>query len=162
MLLNGRGKSMSDELSFEIEIPTDNDGFVLLQCPLCGEFFKLAPADIKADDVLEIWCPNCGLKSENYITDEIRDLALRMAKNHVQDMIHRQMKELERKTRGGLISFKAGHTPTAEYEPPVIPGIDELEVQNYPCCKRQAKISPSVKLTGGYCPFCGVSYDEHK
>lgn len=150
---------MAEEIKMEISIPTDNAGFVLLQCPLCGEFFKLAPKDVEAEDVLEIWCPNCGLKSEGYTTDEIRDLALRMSKNKIEDMLFKEMKELEKSTCGGFISFKAGRKPTPEYEPPVIPGIDELEVQNYPCCKRQAKISPSVKLIGGYCPFCGVNHD---
>ena len=83
---------MSDKLSLEIKIPTDSDGFVLLQCPLCGEFFKLAACDVEAEDVFEIWCPNCGLKSKSYITDEIRDLALRMCTNKVGDMLFQHLK----------------------------------------------------------------------
>jgi hypothetical protein len=37
---------MSDS-TFEISIPADNDGFVLLQCPYCGEFFKITPDGFK-------------------------------------------------------------------------------------------------------------------
>ena len=48
----------------EIAIPADNDGFALLQCNLCGEFFKLKPSDVQSDEVLNIWCPVCGLISE--------------------------------------------------------------------------------------------------
>ena len=153
---------MSDKLSLEIKIPTDSDGFVLLQCPLCGEFFKLAACDVEAEDVFEIWCPNCGLKSESYVTDEIRDLALRMCTNKVEDMLFQHLKALEQRTRGKHVSFKTGRKPAAEYEPPIIPGIDELEIENYACCNRQVKISPSVKIIGGYCPFCGVNHDECK
>ena len=32
---------MSDKEIIEISIPADNDGFVLLQCSYCGEFFRL-------------------------------------------------------------------------------------------------------------------------
>lgn len=150
-----------DELSLKIEIPSDSDGYILLQCPLCGEFFKLTPEDIEADDILEIWCPNCGLKSDNYFTEEVIELSQRIVKNKVEDIMYKKIKELERKTRGGLISFKAGSKPKPEYEPPIVPCIDELEIQNFKCCNKSAKISPSVKLERGYCPFCGVSYDEY-
>ena len=47
----------------EVSIPADDQGFVLMQCPLCGEFFKIKPGDYHAEDVIEIWCPSCGLKA---------------------------------------------------------------------------------------------------
>lgn len=43
---------MNDELSFTIEIPCDDDGFVLMQCPQCGELFKLRLNDYESDEVL--------------------------------------------------------------------------------------------------------------
>lgn len=30
---------MDDEVTFEITIPSDGDGFVLMQCEYCGVFF---------------------------------------------------------------------------------------------------------------------------
>ena len=152
---------MSSDLNFDISIPTDQDGFVLLRCPLCGEFFKLTPQDIQADDVLEIWCPACGLKSDNYLTEEILELALRMAKNCVNEDLYKQFKNMERKTKGFGLTFKVHNKPSKEYEYPIIPGIDMMEIEDYPCCHRQAKINPAVKLMGGYCPFCGVNHDEN-
>lgn len=150
---------MAADLNFEIEIPTDSEGFVLLQCPLCGEFFKLTPSDIKADDVLEIWCPNCGLKSDNYLTDEVKELALRKVKNYIEKNLHDAMKKLERETKNKPMSFKVKNQVPQVFEPPIVPVTDPLKVEDYPCCKRPAKISPSLKLTGSYCPFCGVRYD---
>ena len=52
------------EIIDKIEIPADDDGYVLFKCPLCGEFFKVLVSDYTNDDVIEINCPSCGLKSE--------------------------------------------------------------------------------------------------
>lgn len=38
---------MSDEINMTISIPTDDDGYVLLQCEQCGTYFKATPADLK-------------------------------------------------------------------------------------------------------------------
>ena len=40
---------MSEEMVFQISVPTDEEGFVLLECPLCGELFKLNPSDYQDD-----------------------------------------------------------------------------------------------------------------
>lgn len=77
---------MGDKINLEISMPTDSDGFILLQCPLCGEYFKLTPDDIRADDVLQIWCPNCGLISDNFLPEEVKELALRKIKNEVNSV----------------------------------------------------------------------------
>lgn len=62
---------MADDLSFTVEIPCDDEGYVLLQCPQCSELFKLKPSDYESDDVAEICCPACGIASDNYITDDV-------------------------------------------------------------------------------------------
>ncbi len=46
---------MSDDFHMEISIPADNDGYILLQCPNCGTFFKATPSDIEDDGVLELF-----------------------------------------------------------------------------------------------------------
>ena len=109
---------MSDEINMTISIPTDDDGYVLLQCEHCGTYFKGMPSDLKDDDVLNIFCPSCGLISENYVTDDVLELA------------------------------------------PIRSGIEAMEICNFPCCKRTAKIKPLLKMTGAYCPFCGVKNCE--
>ena len=38
---------------------------------------------------------------------------------------------------------------------PFFSRLDNLEVQTYRCCHKEAKISPNLKMEGGYCPFCG-------
>lgn len=97
----------------EVSIPADDQGFVLLQCPLCGEFFKVHPSDYQADDVIEIWCPSCGLKAENYFTEDVLELAFKKTRNYAHDFIYNEFKKMERKFKGSFVSFKAGKKTNA-------------------------------------------------
>lgn len=143
-------------ISLSISIPTDDDGYVLLQCPKCGEYFKLTLADCKSDDIFQIWCPYCGLVSESYFTDEVKELASTMVKNLAIDLIYTEMKTFERQLNSKYLSFKAGKKPERDPELPIVSKIDTLEIQTYKCCNKSAKITPSAKIIGTYCPFCGV------
>ena len=64
-----------EDFRMEISIPADDEGYVLLQCPKCGEKFKLTPTDIESDEVEDIYCPLCGLTSESFWTDDVFELA---------------------------------------------------------------------------------------
>ncbi|BCN31925.1 TFIIB-type zinc ribbon-containing protein [Anaeromicropila herbilytica] len=152
---------MSESIG-QVSIPSDHDGFVLLQCPLCGEFFKIKPEDYYADDVLEVWCPSCGLKSNNYFTDDVHELVGKKAMNFVEDYIYGEMKKMEKKLKGGVISLKVNNKPKHLEERPILAGVEALEIFKYPCCKREAKIKTLYKICGSYCPFCGVRYDEYR
>lgn len=146
------------EETIQVEIPVDNEGFVLLQCPFCGEFFKLKPSDSQAEDVIDIWCPSCGLQADNYLTDDVIELALNTLRNHVIDSLYKEAKKLERKTKnkGNSLRFKAGKRPRHVKENSIVYAIDTLEQEYYRCCCREAKIAPIYKSVGSYCPFCGV------
>ena len=117
---------MSDDFSFTIKIPCDEDGFVLLQCPQCGEFFKLRPNDYESDDGLEACCPACGIVSDSYLTEDVVDLAMTIAKNKAFEAIHKEMKKLERQTKGKAVSFKAGRPPRPDDEHVLQTSIDAL------------------------------------
>lgn len=147
------------DFDMSLEIPADPDGFVLLQCPLCGEFFKLRVDECQAEDVYEIWCPTCGLKSDNYYTEEVIELAMKMFMNKVNDVLYDGFKKLETKSKRGSFVVKVGKKPEKEDETPLVAKIDALEEQHYKCCNRSAKIKPGVKMSGSYCPYCGVSDD---
>lgn len=144
----------------EISIPADNNGYVLLQCPFCGEYFKLTPDDCEDEGVLDVSCPSCGLSGENFITEDVLELAMAMAKNVAMDMIYDEMKKWEKQFNSGFITFKAGKKPRPEPENPIRAGIEALTIIQFPCCKRTAKIKPMLKFTGCYCPFCGVKEFE--
>lgn len=151
---------MSDTFEMSISIPSDDDGYVLMQCPNCGTYFKAMPLDIEDDGVLQIYCPSCGLVGENYITEDVLELATAMVQNKAMDMIYDEFKKMERQFIKGPVTFKAGKPPKREPENPVRSGIEALEIVTFPCCKRTAKVKPLLKMTGCYCPFCGVKNYE--
>lgn len=147
-----------DNFTIEISIPTDDDGFVLLKCPKCGEYFKLPPSDIQSDEVLDIYCPQCGLVSENYLTEDVIELAQAKALNYLMEDFYGEMKKLERKTRNSLVKIKA-NKPTKEEEIPIKSTIDSMEIVDFECCKRQGKIRHLLNYCGCYCPYCGGKKD---
>jgi len=100
----------------KITIPTDDEGFVLLQCPLCGVYFKLNSEDMIADDVIEVTCPSCGLKSDNYLTSDVIEIAKAKTMNYALDMFHDEFKKLERSIKSSFVSFSAGPKPKHEVE----------------------------------------------
>lgn len=151
---------MSDEIHMTISIPSDNDGYVLLKCEHCGTLFKGTPSDLHDDRVLHIFCPSCGLISESYITNDVFDLAMKMAENLANDMIYDTFKALEQRSKKGMLTFKAGKRPNRKNEDPIHSGIEAMKICFFPCCKRTAKIKPLLKMTGAYCPFCGVKNYE--
>lgn len=97
-----------ESIEVSVSIPIDDEGYSLLKCPTCGAFFKLMPNDVKDEGVLEIFCPSCGLVGENYCTEDVIELGMKMLKNEAMDSVYEQLKKLERKTKNGFISFKAG------------------------------------------------------
>ena len=151
---------MADVITFEISIPSDDDGYILLQCQYCGTFFKVPSDDIENDALLDIYCPSCGLVSDTSLTEDVIELAQAMVQNYAMDMIYDAFKDLERKTKKGIVQFKAGKKPKHEAENPIRTGIEALEISRFNCCKKNAKIKPLLKMTGCYCPFCGVKEYE--
>lgn len=146
---------MSEEMMFQISVPTDEEGFVLLECPLCGELFKLHPGDYQDDSVFVVYCPACGLVSDSYVTNDVIELGLAMAENYANDLIMKELKKFEKKIKGS-ISFKVSKKPNRKPELPVMLTIEAFEKKIYPCCKKEVKLKPILKMSGSYCPYCGV------
>lgn len=151
---------MDEDLNLTITIPADDDGYILLQCEHCGEYFKVTADDFEDDRVLNIHCPACGLISQSYITEDVIELANAKVTNYALDQIYKEFKKLEKSTKNSIVSFKAGAKPKHLSESPVRSGIEALQIVSFPCCHRSAKIKPLLRMTGCCCPFCGVkNYD---
>lgn len=140
------------DLSVSISIPMDEDGFVLLRCPRCGESFKLLSDDIQSEEVTDIHCPQCGLVSENYLTDDVIKLAQAKIINRLSDGFYNELWNMNRKTRNFTIKtnkFKR------EEEVPIRLNRDSMEMVDFGCCGRIAKIRYLLDYCGCYCAFCG-------
>ena len=145
---------------FEIAIPADAEGYVLLKCPSCGEKFMLKATDVEDESTIDIWCPNCGLTHDNYLDEDICELAGRMVENYVADLLNDFSKNLEKSFRNSKsIKFKQGKKIKKEAELPIGRKTGDYEEKKYFCCGKTAKISSIKKFEGGYCPFCGELTD---
>ena len=76
------------------------------------------------------------------------------------DMIYDEMKKWEKQFDNGFVSFKAGKQPEAEPENPICAGIEALTITYFNFFNKKAKIKPIFKISGCYCPFCGVKKFE--
>ena len=80
-----------------------------------------------------------------------------MTENQSLAMLYEEMKQLERKTRGQGVSFKAGKPPELENAPVLQPSVDALAKVNCQYCGRESKVSRLLKMSVFVCPLCGVS-----
>ena len=145
-----------EETSFEIRIPCDDDGFVLLQCPHCGELFKLTAEDIESDEVLDIYCPSCGLTGDNFLTDDVMQLALARTGNFAMDAIFRQLQDFAKKNGGGMVQIEVETNREREPELPIRATVNALQIAFCRDCGRKAKVSPSLVMSAYTCPHCGI------
>lgn len=146
------------EINFGINVPSDNDGFITLQCPFCDDRFKLTVVDFEREDIIEIFCSYCGLRHEHshFLTDEVIEQAHIVAGNYLKSQVNKWAKDLERSSRSNkYIELKAS-TPLKEDEEKTLFEKEELETYNLSCCKVTIKTAPINKIIGAYCPCCGV------
>ena len=146
--------------TFRISIPADVDGYVLFQCPLCGGLFKVKSNDFEKTE--EIYCPSCGMKSDNYITKDVMELVHTIVKNYAEEELYKSFKKLECENHGKMTSFKAGKKPKHESENPISNKMEAMQIASNDCCNKTCKVKPLQIMTGCYCPFCGVrEYESH-
>jgi uncharacterized Zn-finger protein len=148
---------MSD-VFFCITIPSDDNGFITLQCPFCSDRFKLTAEDFQREDIIDIFCPYCGLQHEpsRFLTDEVLEQAQVIAMNYAKSIINDFSKDLKRQfKRKKHISFKAGNPLKMENDR-ILFEREELEKTKLECCQLTVKTRPLSKEIGIYCPCCGV------
>lgn len=145
-----------EETRFEIRIPCDDDGFILLRCPHCGELFKLTAEDIDSDETLDIHCPSCGLSDSNFLTQDVIDLALAKASNYAMDAIPQELHAFAKKNSSSLIRFEVKANREREPETPIRAAIEALKIVTCHDCGREAKVSPALAMSAYTCPLCGI------
>lgn len=150
---------MSSEKTFHIDIPTDFEGYVVLQCSLCNSFFKVKAEELKDESQLNIWCPQCGLIPDKLLTDEVVELAQRMVNNYAVNMLRDFDKNISKLLKNSIFDYKSNDNLRSDQIDSLIVKIDELEIEHYGCCRKDAKINSNLKMIGGYCPFCGDMRD---
>ena len=142
--------------TMSISIPLDEDGYLLLQCPRCGEFFKVLSEDYEAEDIEDLWCPMCGIKSDSFWPDEVIELAKAKVLNQVLGDFSSELAKIGRTTsRQSLIQMTVSSHFTEEREGDMLPSVDAFQVATCGFCGRKEKLKPLPKYIGAFCAFCG-------
>lgn len=143
-----------EDTQFQITIPTDADGYLLLHCPRCGELFKISAKTNESDSVLDNYCPACGLTSDTFLSDDVLCLALAKAKNLAVSAL---AKELEKQfnSASDFFSLKIA-LDREEPEPPIVEAVDALKLVRCHDCARYSKVQPALAMSMFVCPYCGI------
>lgn len=150
-----------EEARFGIRMPCDDDDFILLRCPHCGEPFKLTAEDIESDETLDIYCPSCGLCANNFLTQNVIDLALAKTSNYAMYAIAQQLQAFAKKNSNGLVRFEVKANREREPEPPIRAAIEALQISTCHDCGREAKVSPAIAMSAYTCLTRIVFSDMH-
>lgn len=151
---------MDEIIKKTISIPSDENGYLVLKCPSCGEKFGLLVEDIGDTSTLRIWCPGCGLVHDSYLDDDVSELIKTMAYNLVADLLNDFNNDLEKMSRNNsMIRFKADKPIKKKAELAIGRKTGDYEEVFFICCSKKAMLRSLRKFQGGYCPFCGEMND---
>ena len=155
-------RQMGDKLTFSVEIPTDEDGYVDRLCPseLCSAQFKVRDEDWgdKVRDE-EVFCPFCrhGAASTEWNTQEqvehLKQLAIAQLQGRIMGALKRDARRWnQHQNRGGLlqITLNVDAGPTPVLLPPEAAAAMRLKVTCAACGCRYAAIGAAF-----FCPACG-------
>ena len=151
-----------DEISMEVSIPLDDDGYLDRECPAptCLAAFKIHAEDWteKVRDE-EVFCPVCGHTSTSdkwLTTEQVRHGESRLMQK-IMPMIHGEMGRMARdfncrQPHGGLIQLSMSVSPS---QPVAVVPLDAADLmrQRYVCEEcgcRYAAIGAAF-----FCPSCG-------
>ena len=157
------------ELTFSLDMFTDDKGYIDRQCPneKCGFVFK-----IKKDDWLEkvsddeVFCPKCGHSdiAQNWITAEqlnqAKEIARNYAMNYAIDYLNKSLTEFSKSFRGNKY-FKVNYNPMERISFTNNPiGQREAWKQDIKCerCGTKSSFETATSTLIGsafFCPCCG-------
>lgn len=148
---------MTDEETFSIEIPADDEGYFRLQCPHCDDEFKLRADEFEAEEPSELTCALCGMQGNASVfiaREDVQEVLRAEAVNRFREHLDDMFKDLERETRSSdFIQFERKGQMKKE-DVPELREFSDLAVVDLPCCDRHAKVDPSAASSVVYCSYC--------
>ena len=94
------------EISFEIPIPLDEDGFIEMECDYCKSRFMLHENVFKNEDYLHFFCPVCGLpnNTQSFYCPEVLDKAEQMIGNYMTDYMNQLFSDFNKSNNNDFFS----------------------------------------------------------
>lgn len=147
---------LMENITFELSIPLDEDGFIELECDFCKTRFMVTGDDFQNKDILHLFCPICGLPNDlvQFYCPEVIEKAEQMALEWAMDEIQRQLgSPIRNFNKGG---FKIDiQTPPKEPPKELYTPVNFYINDYVNCCDSNIKIHVLDKEIGVYCPICG-------
>ena len=147
---------MSD-VSLEVSIPLDDDGFIDMECDFCQNRFMLHKDVYESEENLNFFCPICGLpnKINTFYCTEVLEAVQRKALNYMHSQINRRFgKTIRDINRSGFIKMEM-EMPRREAEKELYAPLEDYETVHEICCDIDVKVRALDKEIGIYCPICG-------
>lgn len=131
-----------DEVTLEMSLPLDSDGFLRRECPTCEREFKWLSgsddedADIAVPDDAGYFCPYCGVQAPagSWLTQAQAHLAQNIVQRQVLGpMLKNFGKDLDRfgRSSGGLISVSTEYDEPNELDP--LTEADDMRRVDFAC-----------------------------
>lgn len=143
------------DFEHRVPIDPDDDGFTGRECPSadCKKYFKIE-FGTGLKEVSHCFCPYCGHKGEQneFFTQEQIDYAVSIGINELFKHITPELKKLERKFGGGLLSFEM-KVDTSKLRQPV-KHYYEKELETIVVCE-DCTLRYTIYGLYGFCPDCG-------
>ena len=149
-----------NEERITLPVPSDSEGFVSFDCPLCGFRFKLNAQEVQEAPESQLYCPYCGIPSDqvSFISQDVIEAGVRRLEDLVRQRINAYANRLARSSRGSrAIEFKPGRPLPPVPEKPLVED-ESLVAIEFPCCSKHVKTFQSKETAPVYCPYCGVNH----
>lgn len=155
------------EISIEMNIPLDPDGFLSRECPNCERQFKWKPISSTSDDteggeIESYYCPYCYQPAppNAWWTKEQLEYAQQIAfKQVVEPQLEKLQKQINQLSNSSsLIQAKASISGFSEPDPELLDAIENLARIDFPC-----HLEGPIKVDKMWsqeiaCFLCGIRY----
>lgn len=145
------------EITLQISIPIDKDGFLEMECDFCKNRFMLKKEVYENEDNISFFCPVCGLPNytNTFFCPEVLEKAQQKAVNYMYDELDRTLgKTIRNINKSGYIKMTMKKPPRENERELYLP-FDNYEKVQKKCCGIDVKVKSLDKEIGTYCPICG-------
>ncbi|MDY3207274.1 hypothetical protein [Clostridium baratii] len=150
---------MSD-VTFEISIEGDSEGYVTFECPFCESEFKLNASEFQNEDNIftELFCPYCGLtdKVNTFYSKEVVEQAEAIAYNYMIEQVNKAFNNFKR-------SVKRNNYIKVDFKELKKVNLKELkdkdtteEIFSCPICENYVRVLYCAGVSKVFCAYCGV------
>lgn len=150
---------MSD-VTFEIMIEGDSEGYVTFECPFCESEFKLNASEFQDEDNVfsELFCPYCGLtdKVNTFYSKDVIEQVEAIAYNYMMEQLNKAFNDFKRSVRGNKY-IKVDFKELKKVNLKELKDKDTTEeIFSCPMCKSHVRVLYCAGVSKVFCAYCGV------